>query len=357
MMFLLLIVTVIIAACQPQTAEIGELPTLAVLPSVTASRTFTPTLTPTLTPTPTATFTATASNTPTRTFTPTITRTATITLTPTNTLTLTSTLTNTPVATNTPTVTSTPNAPQILSFISSAVSGAPNTTIVLRWSAIADSARIDQLNQQGAVMQAFPVAASGELSVVLPSNAGRQVIYRLAALRGGLEVTQSVPVVITCTVSWFFGDQFAPPAANCPTAVGAIADGAYQTFERGIMLWTNANGLNKVYALFNTNNVFQAVLSGWDGQTLNWTLQPATPPSGLYLPTRQFRWVYINAPLPTVVSGTWLQTMGWATISEANTTNRTIQYEQTTNALYIDAPDGSVYRLVGGDSGTWTKIK
>ncbi len=339
-----------LTACQPE-AQVAELPTLAVLPSLTATLTPTNTLTPTSTLTPTPTNTATPTSTPTLTLTPTVTTTATITRTPTSTLTPTPTQTPTPVATDTPTLTSTPNTPQILSFTASATTGAANSTLLLRWATISDSARIDQLNQQGAVMQTFPITPNGELSVVLPPNAGKQVIYKLVALRSGLEVSQSLPITLLCTVGWFFGDQFAPPAAQCPTAVGAIAGGAFQSFERGVMLYTNANGLDKIYALLNTGNTYTAVTSGWDGssQTPNF----GNPPSGFKSPAEHFLWVY-NTQLAPV--GTWVQAMGWAT-GDLNKDNRTIQFEQGTNAIYIDAPGGAVYRLVGGDAGTWAKIK
>ncbi|MBZ0290035.1 MAG: hypothetical protein K8I30_20590, partial [Anaerolineae bacterium] len=280
---LLVVLAFIFSACQPQAAEqIAELPTLAVLPSLTPSSTFTATPTATFTVTPTPTSTPTATLTPTTTNTPTSTVTVTASTTPTNTLTFTPTFTNTPVATNTPTLTPTPNTPQIITFTTSVGSGAPNTTALLRWTTVADSARIDQLNQQGAVMQTFPIAPTGELSVVLPANAGRQVIFRLVALRGGQEVSQSLPITITCSVSWFFGDQFAPQAANCPTAVGAIATGAFQPFERGVMLYTNANGLNRTYALINQNNSYVSYGNGWDGNSQPWSL--GDPPSGLHAP-------------------------------------------------------------------------
>lgn len=349
--FFLILVMLVMTACQPQAEETGVLPTLAVLPSVTPTLTPTITPTPTNTDTPTPTLTATPTDTPTSTLTATVTNTPTITRTPTSTLTLTPTETATPVATDTPTLTSTPNAPQIISFTSSVASGAANSTLLLSWSTVADTARIDQLNQQGAVTQTFPIAPTGELSVVLPGNLGKQVVYKLVALRGGLEVSQSIPIALLCSVGWFFGDQFAPPAAQCPTAVGAIATGAFQPFERGVMLYTNANGLNKVYALLNSSNSYSAITSGWDGssQTPNF----GSAPSGFKSPAEHFLWVY-NTQLAPV--GTWVQAMGWAT-GDLNKDNRTIQFEQGTNAIYIDAPGGAVYRLVGGDAGTWAKIK
>ena len=351
--FVLILSLVLMTACQPQAQEAGVLPTVLVLPSLTATNTPTPTNTPTNTPTPTATFTATPTSTPTNTLTPTRTLTPTITPTPTNTLTLTPTITSTPVATDTPTLTPTPNVPQIITFTASAASGAPNSTILLNWITVSDTARIDQLNQQGAVTQTFPVAASGQLSVALPANLGKQVVYKLVAQRNGLEVSQSLPIGILCSISWFFGDEFAPPAAGCPTAVGAIGEAAYQPLERGVMIYVNANGLNKIYALFNQGNVYQAFANGWDGnsQTPNY----GTPPSGYFSPTGHFRWVYNNT-LPTIIPGTWVQTMGWAT-TEINKDNRTVQFEQGSNAMYVGGGGIGVYRIVGGDSGTWAKIK
>lgn len=99
-LLLCLLVIVVIAACQP-TPEDNTLPTVAVLPTETATNE------PMETPTQTAT--ATETHTPTETRTPTHTATATLTETPapTETATHTPTLTRTP--TRTPTFTSTPN--------------------------------------------------------------------------------------------------------------------------------------------------------------------------------------------------------------------------------------------------------
>ncbi len=330
------------AACQPQQSQVVELPTLASLPTLTPSDT------PTITPSPTATLTLTPTDTPT--VTPTVTPSLTVTasLTPTFTLTPTNTVTATPTFTDTPTLTVTPNTPQILDFTSSATSAAPNTNVTLRWSTIADSARIDQLNQQGAIVQTFSVPPSGEITVAIPGNYGRLAVYRLAALRGGQEATRSIPITVTCAIAWFFGNEFAPANSGCPVAVGAVASGKYQPFERGLMIYVTANGLDRIYGLQNDGSRYISYRSDWDDDD---DLDYPDPPDDLEKPQEDFRWAYLNTLAPV---GTWQDALGWAT-ADINRDSRTIQYEET-GAFYIDTPNG-VYRFSGGDSGNWMKIR
>jgi|FLYN01.1.fsa_nt_gi hypothetical protein len=340
---LILVVLLLLTACQPEPAQVVELPTLAVLPSLTPSDTPTATATETDTPTPTDTLTPTNTRTPTPTLSPTATLTRTPSITPTF------TVTPTPTATFTPPATATPNTPQIISFTSSANNVQVNATVVLTWQAIGDTARIDQLNSQGAVTQTFPVSPSGQLSVVIPSNTGPQVIYRLVVQRGGQEVSTSVPITIQCAIQWFFGQPPAGSTVGCPTALGAIAAGNFQPFERGFMIFVTANGLNKVYGLQTQDNRYIAYTSGWNGSTIT----PDSPPSGLFSPQGVFNWAYYNTNAPV---GPWNAAIGWAT-APINNDPRTIQFEQNSTAFYIDAPGNIVFRFSGGDAGTWTRIR
>ena len=348
---ILVIVTILlVTACQQQT-EVVELPTLAILPTLTPSNTPLPTDTPTNTPTPTDTLTPTPTDTPTTTLTPTPVATATPSLTVTSSITPTNTLTHTPTATDTPTITPTPDTPEILTFTASSAEAAPGGTITLRWTTVADTARIDQLNQQGAVTQTFTIPISGDLAVVMPSSGtGQQVVYRLVALRGGQQAQRSLPIRITCPVAWFFGNEFAPQNAGCPTATAAIGDGKYQPFQRGLMLYVDANGLNRVYGLQNDGNRYISYVSQWDGTGFPEYGEP--PDDDLVKPREQFRWAFQNTLAPV---GTWESAIGWGT-QDVNRDARSIQYEQS-GAFYIDTPTGAVYRFSGGDSGTWTKIK
>ncbi|MCB9455576.1 MAG: hypothetical protein H6671_06285 [Anaerolineaceae bacterium] len=218
---------------------------------------------------------------------------------------------------------------------------------MLSWNTVSDVARIDQLNQQGAVVQTFSVIPTGQLNVVVPAGS-HLVIYKLTAQRGGQEVTQSIPITVQCPISWFFGDQFAPANAGCPTAVGAIGPGAFQSFERGFMIYVNANNMNRIYGMQTQDSRYIEYTNGWDGATLT----ASTPPSGLFEPQQMFNWAYFNTNAPI---GSWNGAIGWAT-GNIDSGNRTIQFEENTGAFYIDAPVG-VFRFSGGSNPTWTRIK
>jgi hypothetical protein len=225
-----------------------------------------------------------------------------------------------------------------------------NTAVTLFWSTQnTDAVRLEQYNQQGALVQTYNLGMGGQLPVVLQATQGRIAIFRLVAVRGAQQVTQDISVGITCALPWFFGDQLAPPDAGCPQALGALAAGAFQPFERGSMIYVTANSLNRIYGLQNAENRYIAYLNEWDGTTIDTT--PA--PQGLFIPQQMFNWVYYNRLAPI---GTWNTQLGWA-IADINTDNRTIQYENLTGRFYIDGPGGLLFRFSGGDSGQWTRLR
>jgi hypothetical protein len=362
---LMLLLGVLLSACQPESVVV--LPTVMVLPTETFTPTplptDKPTATPALTATPTATATSTRTHTPT--FTATLTRTHTRTPfptgSPTSTITFTPSRTNTPLATNTPVPTATSTAtltpvvsptlpgPVITSFAASASNVLPNGSLTLVWASNADSARIDVLNAQGTVTNTFNVVPTGQLPVTVPGNLGRLIIYRLVAIRNTQQVTQNVGVTILCEHNWFFGNEFAPADATCPTAVGAIGEGRFQGFERGFMVYINANGANRVYGMDSTGR-YISYFSTWDGTT-TYSCYSA-PPTGLFEPQGIFNWAYCNTNAPI---GGWATAIGWAS-GTINTDDRTVQYEQGTTVAYIDTPVG-VIRFIGGEFGTWQRIK
>jgi hypothetical protein len=345
---------VIFAACQAQEQGIAEVPTLAVLPSLTPSHT--PTVTPSASPTETSTATPTA--TATSTHTPTLTHTPTITATPTHTPTATSsptasdtptnTVTNTPVPTNTPLASPTLPPPQIVSFVASATSVSANTSVTFTWSTVADAARIDQLNSLGIVTQSFNVIPTGTLPITVPGNLGKLVIYRLVAIRNAQEVTFSIPITVSCSIAWFFGNQYAPQNAGCPTGVQSTGPGAFQQFERGFMIYVNASSANRIFGAQNDGARYIDYLNGWDGSTTYTCF--GTPPGGFFAPQNMFAWAYCNTNAPI---GIWSSAVGWA-LGNIDTGNRTIQYEDT-GAFYIDSPIG-VFRFTGAGTSQWAKI-
>jgi hypothetical protein len=218
---------------------------------------------------------------------------------------------------------------------------------------VSDVVRIEQLNQDGAITQTFPAQPpTGTLTVSVPGNQGRVVQYRLVAQRITATVSQTIQVNVICSTSWFFGDQYAPPGTGCPAALGAIGQGAFQRFERGAMIYVNANGLNSIYGLANDGARYIRVINGWDGSTIR--NDPA--PSGLFIPEQMFNWAYYNTLGPI---GTWNSAIGWAT-GHIDSGQRTIQWEGSIGGqspFFIDAPNNEVYRFSGGDSGTWMRIR
>jgi hypothetical protein len=213
----------------------------------------------------------------------------------------------------------------------------------------ADAARIERLNPQGGVIESIPVPLSGAQTLLAQPLTGRVGVYRIVASKSGLEITQSISIGFTCALPWFFGDQNAPADAGCPQALGAAAAGAYQTFERGQMIFVTANSLNRIYGLQNDGSRYIAYVNGWDGTTLNNT----PPPANLFAPQGVFNWVYFNTNAPI---GAWSQQVGWAT-GNIDQNTRTIQFEANSGRFYIDVPGGGVYRFSGGDAGTWERIR
>lgn len=380
-------IAVLGGACRP--VEDVSIPTVVILPTTTDTPTPTNTYTPSNTFTPTLTFTPslTPSNTPTPTHTPTLTftpsltptNTATFTLTPsitptpTNTLRPTLTPSNTPVPptpTFTPTDTPFPSftpvpptltpspiptatvpQPVIFSFVTGGTNVVSGTPITVTWSANADVARLEIVGQTGAVVQSFPVSISGTQTIAAPANAGRVFSIRLVASRSGIDAIQSATVSVSCPSVWFFGDQFAPQGAGCPTQATS-GTAAFQGFERGFMLYIGAPGFNRVYGLQNEGSRYIVVPNGWDGVTIN----ASPPPDGLFIPQGVFNWVYYNTLAPI---GTWNSALGWAN-GNIDQGPRTIQFEGSvgaTSPFYIDSPVGAVFRFSGGDSGTWSRVR
>lgn len=214
--------------------------------------------------------------------------------------------------------------------------------------------RVEILNGQGVSVQSFPnLPISGSQVFPVPANLGRSVFFRLVASRGGQEAVQDRPVRVNCSASWFFGDQFA--SGVCPAGVGALAAGQVQRFERGVMIYVTANGLNRVYVLSVGDSRYTSYLNGWDGTTI----VNGTPPSGLFDAQGIFNWVY-NSTVPSGFTN-WNAAIGWGTTARADR-QVTIQYEELTGAFYINAPTdtdavGSVYRMAGGDSNVWTQVR
>jgi len=322
----MLAIALLFVACTP--AEEEDLPTLAILPSVTATFTVTPSLTPTITPSPTSTLTSTPTltHTPTLTFTPTFT--ATSTNTPFPTATATSSQTPTPTATNTPSQTPTPLAPIISSFTASALTVEPGAQVTLNWQAEGDTARLERTDAQGIVLSADDVPTSGSLVVTTPLDVAT-VIYRLVAVRGEQETSLAVTVTLArnCPIAWFFpADNTVPCAASAATTVPLTT----QPFQQGWMFRIQYNGLDKVCGIQNDRQRYSCHLY------IPYTGTPTvTAPGGTFSPLVELQDVFYNQ---LAIGGFWYNIIGWGT--SAGTVGTTTVQTDVNGLVYITTPLG-----------------
>lgn len=394
----------LLTACEEVPAQTADLPTVMVLPSLTATETpsDTPQPTPTSTPTetettvetPTPSETAaptlsstpseTATSTPTETLAPSETPVASDTPTETSTPTVTNTTTNTPTRTrtSTPTRTNTPRAsatssrtptsivqvtnafPSITAFAASSTDVAGGAQITLTWQAEGDEARIDQQDSNGLVQTTTSVPVSGSLNVAVPNAQAGRVFYRLVVKRGVQEITQTVEIRVQtqCAVNWFFGNEFvANENVGCPPAAAVQVVGAHQSFEVGEMFNLNIDGENMIYALVRmpgkngqyASDQYGSAINRWDGVTNSCT---NVPPPGTMQPAQQFGWMACSQ---FALGGFWIEGTGYA-VSGIDLNPRNVQ-RATDGTLFVDAPDGNVYRLnpllPGALTATWKRIK
>ena len=299
----LLIVALIVAACDNNQQSVGELPTLVELPSFTPTNTVLPTNTVTNTPTPIPTFTPTSTitNTPTASYTITPRP-------PTGTATLTPTATNTA----TPTASDTPDLPIITTFTSTAFSVVGGSPVTLIWETNGEVANINQLNAQGIIVNSFSVTPNGQLPVTVPNNESI-VMYELTIQRGGQSTSSQIQIAIqvACANAWFFASTISTADVGCPAGPPITTTGKVQLFERGLMFNVVVNGENRVYGLTEPDARYVYHISLWDGQTVH-TSGCGNAPAGLLDPADVFNWMYHTQFGP---QATWCDPnfgIGWA---------------------------------------------
>jgi hypothetical protein len=325
-------------ACTATPEPTFVLPTVAQLPSVT--RTSPPTATDTLTPTPspTATFTSTATDTPTERPTLTPSRTVTPSRTPTPTITPSPTLTPTVTATATieptiaPTLEDTPTLPVIVNFMANQTTVPAGGTVVLRWDATGDRARLDTVSETGNVAASIDVPLTGTMNMITPTN-GSFVTYRLVVSAGALASQQTVVVSVQCPIPWFFG--IAPAGFGCPQASAfSSPNSAFQPFQNGQMFRVTVNSLDRVCGIQNDRNMYTCI----DFQAFVGA-PPATPVPGTQPPGPTFAHAYYNT---LAVGGFWFDIIGWGTQAE-NNAPVTVQLDAA-NRIIISLPTG-IYRF------------
>ena len=135
---------------------------------------------------------------------------------------------------------------------------------------------------------------------------------------------------------------------SCPIDAAQGIVTAYQTFERGLMVWVSqvgTSGQSGIYVFYN-NNTYQRFADTWrDG--VDPTSSGAVAPDGLQEPIRGFGKVWRE-------SGGVRDGLGWATRPEVGG-NGTIQVFERGEMVYIQAT-GQTYIAVAGTPGTWSAV-
>lgn len=135
---------------------------------------------------------------------------------------------------------------------------------------------------------------------------------------------------------------------SCPIDQAVSANAAYQTFERGFMVWVSqvgSSGQPGIY-VFYSNNTYQRFIDTWrDG------VDPASmgmaAPGGLQEPVRGFGKVWRE-------SGGVRDQLGWANAAERGG-NAVIQIFERGEMVYL-SQTGQTYITTAGTPGTWTSV-
>lgn len=179
----------------------------------------------------------------------------------------------------------------------------------------------------------FPYA--GELrfmlEVVGTDSSGAEAITR-----------QSVTVTVTCNGTVLGAFSGAQP---CPEST-RVVEGAYQPFQRGMMIWQRETGLIWVFSGADKLQVFEDTYV--EGEA-----EPAlTAPAGLNVPSRGFGKVWRQI-------GADSSALGWATSPENAVTFTVQSAGRVSYTTYMQFPDEAVYAvtvLPGASSGWWVRL-
>lgn len=239
-----------------------------------------------------------------------------------------------PATTDTETSTGSPLT--ITSFTVSPNPVARNGAVTLTWSVAggATSVRIDRLSEFSGqttetILQQQP--ASGSAPYTLPADYINTATFQLSASSAdGQETIQSAVVNLTCP----FTGQLTPD--SCPATQAADVDTAFQSFEKGLMVWRGDT--RQIYVLFN-DGTWQEVDDTWvEGDNVG--TDPA--PDGLIKPERGFGKVWFQ------IAG--VSVLGWATSEETPYTTTWEMYplvdaDQMILVPHFKLPDGRTVRV------------
>jgi hypothetical protein len=175
---------------------------------------------------------------------------------------------------------------------------------------------------------------TGSFSFTLPDwIAGERQITLNVTDESGTAQLASVTINATCAYDW----GMAVGDSDCPRNSVASRTAAYQTFQRGFMVWLPIDD-QSLWVFYNDGTVTRFV-DYWNSAA--YTIEPAAP-DGLIAPERGFGYLWNSTP--EVRSG-----LGWATGAEQS---YSAQFQETLSQgkyddhrWYLTLPDGRTIKV------------
>jgi hypothetical protein len=218
--------------------------------------------------------------------------------------------------------------------------------VQLTWASVAaTTAVLYRMEPGGPIAEWWDVAPSGTFTYTIGLSQRNFLSFALFVQDNeGLSAGQYRQIPLTCPDTWFF----TPAPGGCPGGPALFAAGAEQPFERGFMVWVEAEAT--ITVLFNDDQFsprWAIYNDTWEeGDPL---CDPGPVPPGRLQPQRGFGQVWCE-------QSDVQSRLGWATESESSYTTAV----QSSSApryptRYLRAADFNVWKLLPERSG-WEKI-
>ena len=173
---------------------------------------------------------------------------------------------------------------------------------------------------------------------------------------GGYLVEQYVVAVGDCStppsggfLTVYESEADIPTTLSCPVGPASNIATAYQTFERGVMIWVSSVGATGQSAIFvlNNNNTYQRFADTWV-EGIDPSITGLSPPSSnLQEPIRGFGKIWREA-------GGVRDSLGWATGNEQAGAGAGQAFERG-DMIYINQTNRT-YVFSTGSPGTYTSV-
>ena len=223
----------------------------------------------------------------------------------------------------------------------------PGDTITLEWTTT-DAVQVGlyRLLGTGQLGTFWEVGHNGSFVYDIAEHERNSTRFALAATDAqGVTRMATLSVRLRCTAAWFISS----PPDICPTGPALVSAAAEQHFQRGVMIWVEAE--DRILVLFDDGNSprWKPYRDEWDaGEPVS---DPElVPPPGLYQPVRGFGLLWRTEPSVR-------ERLGWAVDQEMayQTMVQRTSYAKY-NSTYVRALDGDVWYL-RPEGSRWEKIE